>query len=92
MEGNKKNIFSENVVIGRIFMAIDNLKNRCHSFNMANRRIKKQQNLQAKNKDPKSPKAKGKDKNGEDSQKAEGAEEDLLFRSKIPLIRNRGRV
>jgi hypothetical protein len=81
LEGNKKNIFSENVVIGRIFMAIDNLKNRCHSFNMANRRIKKQASVQVKKKDARSPKAKGKDRQGEEAQKAEGADEDLLFRS-----------
>lgn len=33
LEGSKKNTFTETVIIGRIFMAIDNLKNRCVALN-----------------------------------------------------------
>ena len=40
LEGSKKNTFTETVIIGRTFMAIDNLKNHCQSFNMALQKVK----------------------------------------------------
>jgi len=43
LEGSKKDRFTETVIIGRIFMAIDNLKGRCQAFNTL---IQKSKNLQ----------------------------------------------
>lgn len=42
LEGSKKNTFTETVLIGRIFMAIDNLKNRCQAFNLTLQKSKRQ--------------------------------------------------
>lgn len=46
LEGSKKNTFTEAVIIGRIFMAVDNLRNRCQAFNsLVTKRRRQQPNI-----------------------------------------------